>query len=618
MTIFVVENLGPRFVEPPVLDLKSAFEESLPQTPLIFVLSPGVDPTASLILLAEQAKMSSRLSSLSLGQGQAPVATQMLTDGVKEGNWVFLANCHLSLSWMPALDKMIETLQTMKIHKRFRLWLSSSPHPQFPISILQTGIKMTTEPPRGIKANMKRLYNKITDENFDKCEEPEKYKKLLYTLCFFHTLLLERKKFQQLGWNVEYSFNDSDFEVSEVLLALFLNEYEETPWGALKYLIAGVNYGGHVTDDWDRRLLMTYINSFFVDDAVTTQKFKLSALTTYYIPLDGNVQYYSDHISLLPNFDKPEAFGQHPNADIASSIGEARNLFGTLVSMQDGVSSSVGESREENVERLAKDMQSKVPALIDYEKTAKVIGLNKSPMEVVLLQEIERYNFLLNNMNIGLRDLRKGIKGLVVMSTELEDIFIAIFEGRVPGTWLKSYASLKPLAAWARDLVYRIEHFTSWAKTLTPPSLFWLAAYTFPTGFLTAVLQTTARSQKIPIDELSWDFNVFVEDDQAVSRILKESGVYVRNLYLEGGAWNRKLQSLQDPAPMELISPMPVIHFKPVENLKKRTRGIYSCPAYYLPMRSGSYVIAVDLKSGSENADYWVKRGTALLLSLAS
>lgn len=370
--MFVIEFLGPKFVEPPVLDLKSAFEESLPQTPLIFVLSPGVDPTASLINLAEQTKMSSRLSSLSLGQGQAPVATQMLTDGVKEGNWVFLANCHLSLSWMPALDKMIETLQTMKIHKRFRLWLSSSPHPDFPISILQTGIKMTTEPPRGIKANMKRLYNKITDENFDKCDEPEKYKRLLYTLCFFHTLLLERKKFQQLGWNVEYSFNDSDFEVSEVLLALFLNEYEETPWGALKYLIAGVNYGGHVTDDWDRRLLMTYINSFFVDDAINVQKFRLSSLTTYYIPLDGNVQSYADHISLLPNFDKPEAFGQHPNADIASSIGEARNLFSTLVSMQDGVSSSVGESKEENVERLAKDIQSKVPELIDYEKTAKV------------------------------------------------------------------------------------------------------------------------------------------------------------------------------------------------------------------------------------------------------
>lgn len=72
----------------------------------------------------------------------------MIASGAKEGNWVFLANCHLSLSWMPRLDKIVETLQTAKTHPDFRLWLSSSPNPEFPISILQAGIKMTTEPPK--------------------------------------------------------------------------------------------------------------------------------------------------------------------------------------------------------------------------------------------------------------------------------------------------------------------------------------------------------------------------------------------------------------------------------------------------------------------------------------
>ena len=47
-----------------------------------------------------------------------------------------------------------------------------------------------------------------------------------------------------LGWNIPYDFNDSDFEVSENLLSIYLDEYEDTPWDALKYLIAGINYGG--------------------------------------------------------------------------------------------------------------------------------------------------------------------------------------------------------------------------------------------------------------------------------------------------------------------------------------------------------------------------------------
>lgn len=76
LTNFIVNQLGPQFVEPPVLDVKAVLEESVPQTPLIFVLSPGVDPTSSLIHLAEVYNMGNKFQTISLGQGQAPVATR--------------------------------------------------------------------------------------------------------------------------------------------------------------------------------------------------------------------------------------------------------------------------------------------------------------------------------------------------------------------------------------------------------------------------------------------------------------------------------------------------------------------------------------------------------------
>ena len=66
---------------------------------------------------------------------------------------------------------------------------------------------------QGLKANMKRLYQMVDEATFPRCQCDHKYKKLLFTLCFFHSLLIERRKFLMLGWNIIYGFNDSDFEV---------------------------------------------------------------------------------------------------------------------------------------------------------------------------------------------------------------------------------------------------------------------------------------------------------------------------------------------------------------------------------------------------------------------
>nr|XP_055113102.1 dynein axonemal heavy chain 2 isoform X1 [Symphalangus syndactylus] len=624
VTSFIVTNLGSRFIEPPVLNMKLVMEDSTPRSPLVFILSPGVDPTSVLLQLAEHMGMAQRFHALSLGQGQAPIAARLLREGVTQGHWVFLANCHLSLSWMPNLDKLVEQLQVEDPHPSFRLWLSSSPHPDFPISTLQVSVKMTTEPPKGLKANMTRLYQLMSEPQFSRCSKPAKYKKLLFSLCFFHSVLLERKKFLQLGWNIIYGFNDSDFEVSENLLSLYLDEYEETPWDALKYLIAGINYGGHVTDDWDRRLLTTYINDYFCDQSLSTPFYRLSALETYFIPKDGSLGSYKEYISLLPGMDPPEAFGQHPNADVASQIAEARTLFDTLLSLQPQITPTRagGQTREEKVLELAADVKQKIPEMIDYEGTRKLLALDPSPLNVVLLQEIQRYNTLMQTILFSLTDLEKGIQGLIVMSTSLEEIFNCIFDAHVPPLWGKAYPSQKPLAAWTRDLAMRVEQFELWASRARPPVIFWLSGFTFPTGFLTAVLQSSARQNNVSVDSLSWEFIVSTVDDSNLVYPPKD-GVWVRGLYLEGAGWDRKNSCLVEAEPMQLVCLMPTIHFRPAESRKKSAKGMYSCPCYYYPNRAGSsdrasFVIGIDLRSGAMTSDHWIKRGTALLMSLDS
>ena len=213
---------------------------------------------------------------LALGQGQAPLAESLLELGSSRGYWVILQNCHLMPSWLNTLEKFVYDLKnnkSKKIDKNFRLWLTTDPTPSFPIGILQSSLKVVTEPPDGLKLNMKGSYSRVRPSTLSSCPHPY-FKPLVFVLSFFHAVVQERRKYGKLGWNVSYDFNESDYDTSLKLLNMYLkksfdedgNEDEiKMPWESLRYLIGEVMYGGKVTDSFDRRTLNTYLNEYMGD-----------------------------------------------------------------------------------------------------------------------------------------------------------------------------------------------------------------------------------------------------------------------------------------------------------------------------------------------------------------
>ena len=245
ITRFVMGRMDEKYVTPPVISLENIFDQSTPLSPVVIILSPGSDPAGDLQKLAEKLGFGgNRLKLLAMGQGQDKVALQYLETASQRGHWLMLQNCHLLVRWLKELEKALEKIT--KPHPDFRLWLTTEPTPDFPIGILQRSLKVVTEPPNGLKLNLRSTYIKTSSQALKDCPH-QSFKPLVYVLAFFHAVVQERRKYGKIGWNIPYDFNESDYRVCMSILNTYLTKAFENgdtkiPWGSLKYLIGEVSH----------------------------------------------------------------------------------------------------------------------------------------------------------------------------------------------------------------------------------------------------------------------------------------------------------------------------------------------------------------------------------------
>eukprot|EP00434_Breviolum_minutum_P018353 symbB.v1.2.016193.t2/scaffold1223.1/size130870/6 len=173
--------LGEDFIIFPTATVAELYADSTRSTPIVFVLSTGADPTSMLMRFAQEVDMASTMGVISLGQGQGPKAKTMVVEARKKGTWVLLQNCHLYKTFMPELEKMCEELEEPSMtHKDFRLFLTSMPAAYFPVPVLQNGIKLTTEPPKGLRANVMRSFLPMSDDQLNDSAKSQEWRRLQF------------------------------------------------------------------------------------------------------------------------------------------------------------------------------------------------------------------------------------------------------------------------------------------------------------------------------------------------------------------------------------------------------------------------------------------------------
>ncbi|ELK32136.1 Dynein heavy chain 14, axonemal [Myotis davidii] len=377
---------------------------------------------------------------ISLGQGQAAKAEDLIADALaKAGQWVFLQNCHLAASFMPRLCTIVD---------------SAAPPPRpgahVPSRAVLTRVcpKIAVEMPMGLKSNLLKTLGhdgsgEVTEEIFEKPNCGPWWKRLLFSLCFFNALINERRKYGMLGWNISYEFNPSDFEAAVKMLENTLTAQPAVPWQKLRYLLGEVVYGGQVTDPWDQRCLNTLLYRFCNPDVLTC-----------------DFSFFSE-----------ELLGLHPEATRGCREAQAQSFMDHLVALQPRTGPpSLVISREPSSDDLVMEMvsnvQKRLPMTVEKEERR---GGYDPLIHCVLLpflkQEIERFDKLLLVIHESLRDLQLAIKGKIVLTPELEEIYNSLLKSRVPELWQKhAYKSCKPLASWVNNLIQRLNFFNTWAK----------------------------------------------------------------------------------------------------------------------------------------------------------
>uniref|UniRef100_A0A665X1X3 Dynein, axonemal, heavy chain 9 n=1 Tax=Echeneis naucrates TaxID=173247 RepID=A0A665X1X3_ECHNA len=618
---FVEEKLGSKYVIGRSLDFSVSFEESSPATPMFFILSPGVDPLKDVEKHGKKVGYTfdnKNFHNISLGQGQEIIAEQALDLAAKNGHWVILQNIHLVARWLGTLEKLLEQ-HAYGSHENFRVFVSAEPSstPEghiIPQGILESSIKITNEPPTGMHANLHKALDNFTQDTVEMCARENEFKSILFALCYFHAVVAERRKFGPQGWNRSYPFNTGDLTISINVLHNYLEANPKVPYDDLRYLFGEIMYGGHITDDWDRRLCRTYLEEYIKPEMMEGELYLAPGF-----PLPGNMDYnsYHEYIDNALPAESPYLYGLHPNAEIGFLTQTSEKLFRTVLEMQPrdgGTCEGSGTTREDKVRSLVEDILEKLPE--EFNMTELLTRAEeKTPYQVVLLQECERMNFLTQEIRHSLYELNLGLKGELTVTTDMENLQNAIFLDMVPENWNKrAYPSMSGLALWFTDLLARIKELEAWSADFILPSAVWLAGFFNPQSFLTAIMQAMARRNEWPLDSMGLQCDVTKKNREDFSSPPRE-GAYVHGLYMEGARWDTQTGMIVDARLKELTPPMPVIFIRATPVDKQESKNIYQCPVYKTRERGQTYVWTFNLKT-KENSSKWTLAGVALLLQI--
>ncbi|KAF5301350.1 hypothetical protein FQA39_LY10748 [Lamprigera yunnana] len=646
--LFVASVLGENFMPnaEKELDLAACVEKELrANVPALLCSVPGFDASGRVDDLA--AELNKQISSIAIGSAEGfNQAERAINMACKSGRWVLLKNVHLAPQWLIQLEKKLHSLQP---HAGFRLFLTMEINPKVPVNLLRAGRIFVFEPPPGIRANLLRTFSTIPASRMMRV--PNERARLYFLLAWFHAIVQERLRYTPLGWAKHYEFNESDLRVACDTLDTWIETTamgrtnlppEKVPWDALVTLLSQSIYGGKIDNDFDQRLLHSFLMKLFTPRSFESDFALVANIdggpngNRHIIMPDGTRRdHFLKWVETLADRQTPAWLGLPNNAEKVLLTTRGTDLVGKLLKMQQLEDDDELAYSEESSPTSPTQIDGR-PSWMKTLHNSAVTWLQLLPRALPTLKRtIENikdplYRYFEREVNCGaklLQDVIHDLNDVVLICEGIKKqtnyhrtMLSELVRGILPVNW-RRYTVPRgcTVIQWITDFSQRVKQLqqvsqsvsSSGAKELQDLPV-WLGGLLNPEAYITATRQCVAQANSWSLEELQLDVTIL---DTADRSDVSSDCFAVTGIKLQGAQCKNNQLLLTSSIMLDL--PLTILRWVHITGDEKISDNRLSLPVYLNSTRTELlFTIDLTIAPGQDPHSFY-ERGVALLTSTA-
>ncbi|KAL7751554.1 dynein heavy chain [Sorochytrium milnesiophthora] len=525
-------------------------DEVASSSPVAICSVPGYDASNRVEKLAEEVRAECAFIAMGSAEGFA-LAEKAVAAGAQRGTWVLLKNVHLAPQWLGQLEKKLHTLRP---HASFRLFLTMETNPKVPVNLLRQSRIVMYEPPPGIRANLLDTLTTIPSAFVQAA--PAERTRLYFLLAWLHATVQERLRYVPLGWTKTYEFNDADQDCAISTVNVWLEQAaqgrsniapEKIPWAAVRTLLKETIYGGRIDNDFDQRVLNSFVDRLFVP-ATYSPSFALvdSATDRLTVPEGTKLEHFVKWAEALPEHEPSSWLGLPNHAEKIISVMKGYEMLSKVYKMRsleedDDTVYDVEQDKVNSAQQPAwmrtvhAQVEQWLAALPEDITAISNLDQQSSPLVRFFVRENILASRMLQLLRTDLQQLQRVCRDGSKQTNRARSLLDSLAKGAIPREWL-SYRVPKnmQLSQWFEDLLRRFQQTDAVAQSASVrPNLedvrVSLGRLFHPEAYITATRQYFAQKNQWSLEELQLSL--------AIGEAQAGKGFVLDGLRVEGCAW---------------------------------------------------------------------------------